>query len=117
MTVPRMFSHGEPTNALKALRDIAKADDGLIPGAIATLGWQAWKTREYVAAKLLSVGWIEERRSGPRGGKRYFITEMGRHVLKLIDEDGKYYVRSLWAAYPEMVAEMKRLGEEPEESF
>lgn len=73
--------------------------------------------RTYVSNNLLSIGWIEARNSGPRGGKRYFITEMGQHVLDLIEKDGMHYVRSLWLAYPEMIAEMKQLGIEPEESF
>ena len=33
------------------------------------------------------------------------------------DKDGVHYVRSLWLAYPEMLAEMRKLGIDPEESF
>jgi hypothetical protein len=119
MTVPRMFDRGEPTNTLKTLREIAKSTEGIAPAsAHPRLGvFPAAKTRAYIASNLLKAGWIEIRNSGPRGGKRLFITEMGQHVLDMIDKDGVHYVRSLWLAYPEMLAEMRKLGIDPEESF
>lgn len=114
-----MFDRGEPTNTLKTLREIAKSTEGIAPAsAHPRLGvFPAAKTRAYIASNLLKAGWIEIRNSGPRGGKRLFITEMGQHVLDMIDKDGVHYVRSLWLAYPEMLAEMRKLGIDPEESF
>lgn len=116
---PKLFNKGAPTNTLIALREISKASLGLSPNQVPPRsgGFPAVKMRTYVSNNLLSIGWIEARNSGPRGGKRYFITEMGQHVLDLIEKDGMHYVRSLWLAYPEMIAEMKQLGIEPEESF
>lgn len=114
-----MFQNGEPTNAQRALREIAKASNGATPSTVPPYGGglEAIKTRSYIAALLLAAQWIEARNSGPRGGKRYFITDMGRHVLDLIDKDGTHYVRSLWLAYPDMLDEMRRLGIDTEESF
>lgn len=114
---PKMFINGEKSNAYKALELIGKASDGMPQNKLPTSGWERWRTRSYVSASLLSVGWIEERRTGPRGGKRYFITEMGRHVLDTLEKDGVQYMRALWAAYPEMLKEMKRMGQDPEEKF
>jgi len=119
MTAPRLYISGEPTNACKMLREIAKASpDGMDPKNLPPRGgFPAVSVRSSTASSLLKIGWITMRPVGPRGGKRYFVTDMGAHVLKCVDEDGMHYVRSLWLAYPEMIAEMKRLGIEPEESF
>lgn len=114
-----MFISGEPSNAQRALRDIAKASGGLAPKDVAPKsgGFPAMHMRTYVISSLQAAGWITSSNCGPRGGKRLFITEMGQHVLDMIDKDGMHYVRSLWLAYPEMLAEMRKLGIDPEESF
>lgn len=119
MRPPKMFEGKKPTNAQRALREIANATDGSVPSELLQSmgGLPAYRVRNYITSALIGVHWIECRNSGPRGGKRYFITDMGRHVLDLIDKDGMHYVRSLWLAYPEMLNEMRRLGIEPEESF
>ncbi len=114
-----MFISGEPSNAQRALRDIAKASGGLAPKDVPPKdgGYPAVKTRAYIVISLRRAGWITSSNCGPRGGQRLFITEMGQHVLDMIDKDGMHYVRSLWLAYPEMLAEMRKLGIDPEESF
>jgi len=114
-----MFISGEPSNAQRALRDIAKTSAGLAPKDVPPKlgGFPAALVRTYVIKSLQGAGWITSSNCGPRGGKRLFITEMGQHVLDMIDKDGVHYVRSLWLAYPEMLAEMRKLGIDPEESF
>lgn len=114
-----MFISGEPSNAQRALRDIAKASGGLAPKDVAPKsgGFPAIHIRTYVINSLQAAGWITSSNCGPRGATRLFITEMGQHVLDMIDKDGMHYVRSLWLAYPEMLAEMRKLGIDPEESF
>jgi len=119
MTAPRLYISGEPTNACKMLREIAKASpDGMDPKNLPPRGgFPAVSVRSSTASSLLKVGWITMKPVGPRGGKRYFVTDMGAYVLKCVDEDGMYYVRSLWLAYPEMVDELRRLGKKPKRTF
>ena len=31
--------------------------------------------------RLTRLGWVEDQRTGPRGGKRWHITQLGKHIL------------------------------------
>lgn len=57
--------------------------------------------------RMADAGWMEQRKSGPRGGRRFHITEQGRFVLQCVDELGEKYYERLWPAYPEMLKQFK----------
>lgn len=83
---PLLLRKGEPTMALNMLRCCEQAK-GYAPAYYKRVYRPGWEGS--TCLKLSRFGWVEERRSGPRGGKRYHITELGQVVLSITRQHGK----------------------------
>ncbi|WP_454627713.1 hypothetical protein [Bradyrhizobium cenepequi] len=108
MSVPSLFSvrDDRPSRALLVLQQSAKPE-GTSPFAAPKSAVHFNVGISDLTGRMALAGWMEERRSGPRGGRRFHATELGRGVLKIIDEFGPRYREHLWIAYPEMLAQNK----------
>lgn len=82
--VPRLYHGAHPTKALRIL-ELCNEDGGYVPPYITR---RQYRPGEMVMAcyKLAMLGLAEQRRSGPRGGKRWHATELGQQVLRILKE-------------------------------
>jgi hypothetical protein len=78
---PKPYWRGKPTKALELLRRCVDPKgvphEYFHPGR----GWATTAALQAPLIKLSRAGWIETRQSGPRGGVRWHITELGLRVL------------------------------------
>jgi hypothetical protein len=68
---PRLRVGGRGTKALRILADCKMPSGYLAP----------FHPARVICERMCSVGWIEQRPSGPRGGRRWHATEIGRMVF------------------------------------
>ena len=72
---PMLFKGGRPTLTYYAMKNADRLPEGV---SVTRIGRNSdWQMMQ----RIVKLGWMEKRRTGPRGGIRYHLTVAGRAKL------------------------------------